>query len=1206
MRAETLDFVDDLKRDISSYLLERPALSKDELVDRLTCAGVLCYRRPADSDDDRWGTARAAGGLNGTSHASSSSAPPGNAAAAGGSRAGGPSRQPPPGLALFGAPPHSSGVRWPPRPREDEAFGERTGSAAGCAPLDESDNEGEESEASDSADSDASESRRSRRGGGAPDRRPRSRQHAPLVRPPPAAAPAAQAARPLAPAATSAADVNELLEFTSCFESGNLRYVVYSVEDEAYDLVLENDVNTRGHTQWFYFAVRNGRPGSTVRLRIINMSKAKSLFRLGMRPVAWSEARASRLASELLASQRMAARGGGAVSRCSVAEAERLWGGAASQLWLPVGEHVRYHRTRSDRHGTSSGSYTLAFEYTFEGAQRSDCVFFAMGVPFTYSMLRASLAAIMGDPVARPWCRVKCLCSTLGDLRCDLLEISNWAVSKRQKKSVVVSARVHPGESNASWLVHGLLGFLLSPSPEAKVLRDHFVWQIVPMMNPDGVVCGNYRCALCGVDLNRQWRRPNEALHSSVHGLKRLIARSKKKRGLCMYIDLHGHSRKTGLFSYACGQYPKDDYRRFTVRMYPKLLGLLTPEFAPSHCRWRVGKGKRGTGRVVVAKDLGLTETYTIEASFFGALPPSAGTPKDGGSCEGEGLGRSSLAEGAEDGAAEAPAAASAASPGQRPPSAGEEALMASPDAVLFTTTKLELFGANLARALIPHQNLHQQLKQAVQRQGGHQAALWPDIALVAKGPAAAAQLGSGATTPSAASEGEQSGSEEQQSEPESVREEESVQFVAALAEDAGDVAPPRDVGPLLTVRSARGGAEECLGIDIEGVLQELQNVPLSSQESDSCGSDSAPSEDNLAAEELAHIGRLLKIRQKPLCRKHGGSKKRAEGEGHGGADAAQKQRRRASGHRRDERPERSGGRRGTGPARGGGAGALAARPELHRIVAFGQTTYYQPGVVRNAPSQQFTAAGVELSPPSRRPPARRGPVQGGAPTTGLDLAVGGLALGVTSCPEHARPPHWPLLPQALPQATPPARRSTPEQQPPPPPLLVLEPLRDRFAFPGAGLRRQAEGRRRREPGGQPGEEAALPRRLHMRNVSSSLLQVQRRPQPSESPGEDRSIGSAEWPCNTSSRGERPVSRQSPRPPARANSQRDEASLARLRRGSEAWGPNTPREGCGSARPHHARASSTSMPPALAREHHLSPQSKDALRQELLMCSRRR
>lgn len=37
------------------------------------------------------------------------------------------------------------------------------------------------------------------------------------------------------------------------------------------------------------------------------------------------------------------------------------------------------------------------------------------------------------------------------------------------KKGVVLTARVHPGETNASWMMKGLLDFLLGDSHDAKV-----------------------------------------------------------------------------------------------------------------------------------------------------------------------------------------------------------------------------------------------------------------------------------------------------------------------------------------------------------------------------------------------------------------------------------------------------------------------------------------------------------------------------------------------------------------------------------------------------------------------------------------------------------------------------------------------------------------------------------------------------------------
>ena len=58
---------------------------------------------------------------------------------------------------------------------------------------------------------------------------------------------------------------------------------------ESYDLVLQNDTNTRGHNQWFHFKLTSTRRNQRVRLNIINFSKKESLFSYGLKPLAYSE-----------------------------------------------------------------------------------------------------------------------------------------------------------------------------------------------------------------------------------------------------------------------------------------------------------------------------------------------------------------------------------------------------------------------------------------------------------------------------------------------------------------------------------------------------------------------------------------------------------------------------------------------------------------------------------------------------------------------------------------------------------------------------------------------------------------------------------------------------------------------------------------------------------------------------------------------------
>ena len=71
------------------------------------------------------------------------------------------------------------------------------------------------------------------------------------------------------------------------------------------------------------------------------------------------------------------------------------------------------------------------------------------------------------------------------------------------RRAIVITSRVHPGESNASFIVDGILPDLVSDDDVAKYLRNNFVFKIIPMLNPDGVIVGNYRCSLVGQDLNR-------------------------------------------------------------------------------------------------------------------------------------------------------------------------------------------------------------------------------------------------------------------------------------------------------------------------------------------------------------------------------------------------------------------------------------------------------------------------------------------------------------------------------------------------------------------------------------------------------------------------------------------------------------------------------------------------------------------------------
>ena len=63
------------------------------------------------------------------------------------------------------------------------------------------------------------------------------------------------------------------LIFESRFESGNLLCAFKTDEENKYQLYLQNDTNTTGYIQWFFFRVTNTRKGQKVNFNIINRIK---------------------------------------------------------------------------------------------------------------------------------------------------------------------------------------------------------------------------------------------------------------------------------------------------------------------------------------------------------------------------------------------------------------------------------------------------------------------------------------------------------------------------------------------------------------------------------------------------------------------------------------------------------------------------------------------------------------------------------------------------------------------------------------------------------------------------------------------------------------------------------------------------------------------------------------------------------------------
>lgn len=145
------------------------------------------------------------------------------------------------------------------------------------------------------------------------------------------------------------------------------------------------------------------------------------------------------------------------------------------------------------------------------------------------------------------------------------------------------------------------------------------MFKIVPMLNPDGVIAGNYRCSLAGVDLNRTFKRTIKELFPTIYSTKQMMQRFSQDRELVIYCDLHGHSRKQNVFVYGCDNKYKPDLL-FKERIFPRMMQYNGPQiFSYKSSKFAVKRGKEATGRVATWRELGLLNAFTMEATFCGS-----------------------------------------------------------------------------------------------------------------------------------------------------------------------------------------------------------------------------------------------------------------------------------------------------------------------------------------------------------------------------------------------------------------------------------------------------------------------------------------------------------------------------------------------------------------------------------------------------------
>jgi murein tripeptide amidase MpaA len=234
--------------------------------------------------------------------------------------------------------------------------------------------------------------------------------------------------------------------------------------------------------------------------------------------------------------------------------------------------------------------------------------YFAYFAPYSYErhLDLLAMAQVSFD------CQLQHLGETLDGRDVSMLVVGQ---PEPDKKVIWITARQHPGETMAEWLIEGLLERLLDEDDGvARRLLDKAVFYIVPNMNPDGAARGHLRTNAIGANLNREWQSPSMDRSPEVY----LVMQEMQKTGVDMFFDVHGDEALP--YNFVAGSEGNPSYNSRIALLgteFKQALMLVTPEFQDE---FGYPKDKPGKGNMTVATnaigELYDCLAYTLEMPF--------------------------------------------------------------------------------------------------------------------------------------------------------------------------------------------------------------------------------------------------------------------------------------------------------------------------------------------------------------------------------------------------------------------------------------------------------------------------------------------------------------------------------------------------------------------------------------------------------------
>ena len=425
--------------------------------------------------------------------------------------------------------------------------------------------------------------------------------------------------------------------FDSKFESGNLRMAIKlnSDFDNEYDLIIRKDYNCEKNYSWFFFSIECDRE-CDIKFNILNFIKKKIMFdeKEKIRILVYNEkdkwtrntynVQYYENNIKILASWEDKEKMGSN-------DEENIFNDKFKEDEKNNDIFKIFDKDKGEKEDVPDTEFffTLSFCYHVNKNNINSPIYFALCFPYTFSTLQDYLHKLSVTKTNKNKIKFSTLNKTICGNPLDILYITNFASTQgviNARQSIIFTARVHPGETSGSYVIESVINNLLNNSEQSNNLLDKYIFKIIPMLNPDGVIHGHYRNNILGKDLNRMWQDPRDNETPTIYYLKKLISINKP----FFFCDFHGHSNMPNCALYCCSppkkkknkffNFPNGNiksYHFYEEKVFMRIMEEESKYYQKSGEKYNIQKSKLKSARGVIYNEFNVYFSYALETGLM-------------------------------------------------------------------------------------------------------------------------------------------------------------------------------------------------------------------------------------------------------------------------------------------------------------------------------------------------------------------------------------------------------------------------------------------------------------------------------------------------------------------------------------------------------------------------------------------------------------